>query len=90
MRYQLQHYRDKLETEKYFNLSLQQWEEASNCRDVQRELSKVIAGTETLKTFLYHIKSQRYINFDKIYEIVKPLDVFSQRKSKLEKLHKKI
>ena len=67
---------------------LQEFENASNWRDTEREFYKVIIGDVKISHFLKYVKSQKYNNFDEIYEVIKHLDIISQRKSKISKIEK--
>lgn len=81
------YFRDKLKEHKNYCVNRQFFEDATNWRDAERILDKVIRKEESLKNFFQHIKREKYSNFDEIYEIVKPLEITFQRKQKIEKLY---
>jgi len=72
---------------KYDCVSVFEWDEAVNWRDVERNLIRVCNG-ESLKIFLKQFKSSKYINYDEIYEVIKPLDVVFLRREKISKIEK--
>jgi len=67
---------------------IQDWESASNLRDVERELLKIIDGDVNLENFIKYINRRKYNNFNQIYEIIKPLER-NLKLQKIEKLHNK-
>ena len=72
--------------EKIKCIEVQNFEDATNFRDAERELDKVLKEEKTFESFLSYIKNCNYSNFNQIYGIIKPLE----RKIKLEKLRSKI
>ncbi len=78
---------DKLRKYKEICINLQDFMNAANCRDVERNLIKVNEGG-CLKVFLEQFKRSGYQNFDDMYEVIKPLDVAFLRKEKISKIEK--
>ena len=83
----LKYYLDKLRNGKYNSIQYQRFEDATNWRDAERNLDKVLYGQESLKSFCKYIKNQKYSNSEEIYNVIKPLDIIAQRKAKIEKLY---
>lgn len=83
-------YKDYLYLKKHVCVKHMQYEYATNWRDAERELIKVIDGNSTLKLFIQHIKGSNYENYDEIYEVVKPLDIMLQRREKIIKIKNKM
>ena len=88
----INHILNKIVKEKEKCVYSQKFEEATCWRDAERNLNGYgDIKPLTMINFMNYIKSMKnsYINFDEIYQVIKPLEVKLQRKSKIEKLYKK-
>ena len=74
---------DKVRKCKEHYVNLQKFEDATNWRDVERNLIKVNEG-DSLVVFFEEFKCSGYRNFDEMYNVIKPLE----RKEKLSKIEK--
>ena len=78
---------DKVRKCKEHYVNLQKFEDATNWRDVERNLIRVNEGDDSLDTFLEQFKCSEYRNFDEIYKVIRPLANFL-RKEKISKIER--
>ena len=65
---------EKIRKCKEHYVNLQKFEDATNWRDVERNLIKVKENDNSLGLFFDEFKCSGYRNFDEMYKVIKPLE----------------